>query len=138
FVGDVVKVSPLAIVAKAVAWAVGRNPLIIEHNAAYEIVVKKYVNLGIAAATPRGLIVPNIKNAHSMGLGELAQEIQDLTALARSGKTPPADQAGGTITITNVGVLGVDAGTPIINPGEAAILAFGQVRDRKSTRLNSS
>src|SRR5699024_7743168 len=72
----------------------------------------------------------NIKNAHSMGLGELAQGIQDLTALARSGKTPPADQAGGTITITNVGVFGVDAGTPIINPGEAAILALGQGRKR--------
>jgi 2-oxoisovalerate dehydrogenase E2 component (dihydrolipoyl transacylase) len=130
FLGEDVKVSPLLIVAKAVAWAVGRNPRI---NACLEdddIVVKKYVNLGIAAATPRGLIVPNIKNAHAMGLGELAQNIQDLTALARSGKTPPADQAGGTITITNVGVFGVDAGTPIINPGEAAILAFGQIRKK--------
>jgi 2-oxoisovalerate dehydrogenase E2 component (dihydrolipoyl transacylase) len=130
FLGEDVKVSPLAIVAKAVAWAVGRNPRINACLDGDEIVVKKYVNLGIAAATPRGLIVPNIKNAHSMGLGELAQGIQDLTALARSGKTPPADQAGGTITITNVGVFGVDAGTPIINPGEAAILAFGQVRKK--------
>ena len=130
FLGEDVKVSPLLIVAKAVAWAVGRNPRINACLDGDEIVVKKYVNLGIAAATPRGLIVPNIKNAHSMGLGELAQGIQDLTALARSGKTPPADQAGGTITITNVGVFGVDAGTPIINPGEAAIIAFGQVRKK--------
>jgi 2-oxoisovalerate dehydrogenase E2 component (dihydrolipoyl transacylase) len=130
FLGEDVKVSPLLIVAKAVAWAVGRNPRINACLDGDEIVVKKYVNLGIAAATPRGLIVPNIKNAHSMGLGELAQGIQDLTALARSGKTPPADQVGGTITITNVGVFGVDAGTPIINPGEAAILAFGQVRKK--------
>jgi 2-oxoisovalerate dehydrogenase E2 component (dihydrolipoyl transacylase) len=130
FLGEDVKVSPLLIVAKAVAWAVGRNPRINSCLSGDEIVVKKYVNLGIAAATPRGLIVPNIKNAQAMGLGELAQGIQDLTALARSGKTPPADQAGGTITITNVGVFGVDAGTPIINPGEAAILAFGQVRKK--------
>jgi 2-oxoisovalerate dehydrogenase E2 component (dihydrolipoyl transacylase) len=130
FLGEDVKVSPLLIVAKAVAWAVGRNPRINSCLEGDEIVVKKYVNLGIAAATPRGLIVPNIKNAQAMGLGELAQGIQDLTALARSGKTPPADQAGGTITITNVGVFGVDAGTPIINPGEAAILAFGQVRKK--------
>lgn len=130
FLGEDVKVSPLLIVAKAVAWAVGRNPRINSCLEGDEIVVKKYVNLGIAAATPRGLIVPNIKNAQAMGLGELAQGIQDLTALARSGKTPPADQAGGTITVTNVGVFGVDAGTPIINPGEAAILAFGQVRKK--------
>jgi 2-oxoisovalerate dehydrogenase E2 component (dihydrolipoyl transacylase) len=130
FLGEDVKVSPLLIVAKAVAWAVGRNPRINACLEGDDIVVKKYVNLGIAAATPRGLIVPNIKNAHAMGLGELAQNIQDLTALARSGKTPPADQAGGTITITNVGVFGVDAGTPIINPGEAAILAFGQIRKK--------
>ena len=130
FLGEEVKVSPLLIVAKAVAWAVGRNPRINSCLEDDEIVVKKYVNLGIAAATPRGLIVPNIKNAQAMGLGELAQGIQDLTALARSGKTPPADQAGGTITVTNVGVFGVDAGTPIINPGEAAILAFGQVRKK--------
>ena len=130
FLGEDVKVSPLLIVAKAVAWAVSRNPRINSCLEGDEIVVKKYVNLGIAAATPRGLIVPNIKNAQTMGLGELAQGIQDLTALARSGKTPPADQAGGTITITNVGVFGVDAGTPIINPGEAAILAFGQVRKK--------
>ena len=130
FLGEDVKVSPLLIVAKAVAWAVGRNPRINSCLDGDDIVVKKYVNLGIAAATPRGLIVPNIKNAQAMGLGELAQGIQALTALARSGKTPPADQAGGTITITNVGVFGVDAGTPIINPGEAAILAFGQVRKK--------
>lgn len=130
FLGEDVKVSPLLLVAKAVTWAVGRNPRINSCLDGDDILVKKYVNLGIAAATPRGLIVPNVKNAHAMGLGELAAHIGNLTALARSGKTPPADQAGGTITITNVGVFGVDAGTPIINPGEAAILAFGQIRKR--------
>lgn len=127
--GDV-KLSPLAVVAKAVTWAVARNPRINSSLEGDEIVVKHYVNLGIAAATPRGLVVPNIKDAHVMGLGQLAGEIRELALTAREGRTTPAAQSGGTITITNVGVFGVDAGTPIINPGEAAILAFGQVRQR--------
>ena len=126
-----VKVSPLLLVAKALILAVQRNP---EINAAWdeaaqEIVVKHYVNLGIAAATPRGLVVPNIKDADRLSLRELAEALSALTATAREGRTQPADMAGGTITITNVGVFGVDAGTPILNPGEAAILCFGAVRD---------
>ncbi|WP_202872832.1 dihydrolipoamide acetyltransferase family protein [Kribbella capetownensis] len=124
------KVSPLLIVAKAVTLAARRTPVI---NAAWdepaqEIVYKGAVNLGIAAATPRGLIVPNIKNADALTLPELCAALNDLVATAREGKTQPADQAGGSFTITNVGVFGVDAGTPIINPGEAAILAFGAIR----------
>ena len=98
-------------------------------EAAQEIVVKHYVNLGIAAATPRGLVVPNIKSAHQLSLPDLAAELGRLTEIARAGRTQPAEMAGGTITITNVGVFGVDTGTPILNPGEAAILAFGQIRD---------
>ena len=126
-----VKVSPLLLVAKALILAINRNP---EISAAWdeanqEIVYKHYVNLGIAAATPRGLIVPNIKDAHRMSLLELAQAMGELTATAREGRTQPAETAGGTITITNVGVFGVDSGTPILNPGEAAILCFGAVRD---------
>jgi len=125
-----VKVSPLLFVARAVLWAARRTPIINStwDEAAGEIVVKHYVNLGIAAATDRGLIVPNIKGAESMSLLELAQAIGTLTDTARSGKTAPADMSGGTFTITNVGVFGVDTGTPILNPGEAAILAFGAVR----------
>jgi pyruvate dehydrogenase E2 component (dihydrolipoamide acetyltransferase) len=124
------RVSPLLIVAKAVTLAARRTPIV---NAAWdeanqEIVLKGSVNLGIAAATPRGLIVPNIKSAESLTLPELCRALNDLVATAREGKTSPADQAGGSFTITNVGVFGVDAGTPIINPGEAAILAFGAVR----------
>jgi 2-oxoisovalerate dehydrogenase E2 component (dihydrolipoyl transacylase) len=124
------KVSPLLIVAKAVTLAARRTPII---NAAWdeqaqEIVLKHSVNLGIAAATPRGLIVPNIKGADTLTLPELCAALNDLVAVAREGKTQPADQAGGSFTITNVGVFGVDAGTPILNPGEAAILAFGAVR----------
>jgi pyruvate dehydrogenase E2 component (dihydrolipoamide acetyltransferase) len=97
---------------------------------AAEIVLKHYVNLGIAAATPRGLLVPNVKNADAMDLRELAAALADLVATARSGKTQPSDMAQGTVTITNIGALGVDAGTPILNPGESAILAFGAVRQQ--------
>ena len=127
-----VKVTPLLVLAKAMCVAVRRNPGI---NASWdeqaqEIVLKNYVNLGIAAATPRGLVVPNVKDADTMSMRELAEAIGALTATAREGRTQPADMAGGTLTITNVGVFGVDAGTPILNPGEAAILAFGSVTRR--------
>ena len=127
---DGLRVSPLLLVMKALLLAIKRHP---EINASWdegaqEIVVKRYVNLGIAAATPRGLIVPNIKDAQDLSLPDLARALSELTSVAREGKTAPADMAGGTITITNVGVFGVDTGTPILNPGEAAILAFGAVR----------
>jgi len=127
-----VRVTPLLIVAKALLLAVHRHP---EINASWddesrEIVYKHYVNLGIAAATPRGLVVPNIKDAHRLTLKELAGELTQLTLTARAGKTSPADLSDGTITITNVGAFGIDTGTPILNPGEAAILAFGAVREQ--------
>ncbi|MDQ3664004.1 MAG: 2-oxo acid dehydrogenase subunit E2 [Actinomycetota bacterium] len=127
-----VKVSPLLIVAKAVCLAVRNTP---EVNAtwdegAQEIVLKHDVNLGIAAATPRGLVVPNVKGADRLSLVELAQALGELTATARAGRTQPAEMARGTITITNVGVFGVDSGTPIINPGESAILAMGAISRR--------
>ena len=127
-----VKVSPLLLVAKALLLAAKRHPMINSSwdEAAGEIVVKHYVNLGIAAATPRGLLVPNIKNAHRMGLRDLADAIADLTRTARSGKTPVAAMQDGTVTITNVGVFGIDTGTPILNPGESAILAFGAISQR--------
>jgi pyruvate dehydrogenase E2 component (dihydrolipoamide acetyltransferase) len=126
-----VKVSPLLFVAKALLVAVRRQPMVNSSwdEAAQEIVVKRPVNLGIAVAAERGLLVPNVKGADALPLAGLARAIDELAATARAGKTTPADLAGGTITITNVGVFGVDAGTPILMPGEAAILAFGQVRD---------
>lgn len=125
-----VKVTPLLFVAKALLLAISRNPEINAtwDEAAQEIVVKDYVNLGVAAATPRGLLVPNIKDADQLSLVELAQALQELTETARAGKTAPTDMTGGTITITNVGTFGVDNGTPILNPGESAILCFGAVR----------
>ncbi len=125
-----VKVSPLLVVAKALLLAVRRNPGVNAtwDDAAGEIVTKHYVNLGIAAATPRGLVVPNVRDADAMTMRELAEALGALTTTAREGRTQPAEMAGGTISITNVGVFGVDSGTPILNPGEAAILCFGAVR----------
>jgi 2-oxoisovalerate dehydrogenase E2 component (dihydrolipoyl transacylase) len=127
-----VKVSPLLVLARACLLAIRRTPVINsrwdeEHQ---EIVFKRSVNLGIAAATPRGLVVPNIRAADSLSLLELAGALGDLTSVAREGRTQPAEMSGGTFTITNVGVFGVDAGTPIINPGESAILAFGATTRR--------
>ncbi|MHC6220198.1 dihydrolipoamide acetyltransferase family protein [Arthrobacter sp. MMS24-S77] len=124
------KLTPLTIAAKAVLIALRRNPTLNSRwdEAAQEIVQFNYVNLGIAAATPRGLTVPNIKDAHTMTLLELSTALSELTDTARSGKTSPADLTGGTISITNIGVFGIDAGTPILNPGEAAIVALGSVR----------
>ncbi|MFF9690670.1 dihydrolipoamide acetyltransferase family protein [Streptomyces sp. NPDC014623] len=125
-----VRVNPLLIVAKALLVAIRRNPEINAtwDEAAQEIVQKHYVNLGIAAATPRGLIVPNIKDAHDKTLPQLGEALGELVSTAREGKTSPAAMAGGTVTITNVGVFGVDTGTPILNPGESAILAVGAIK----------
>ncbi|HWU29929.1 MAG TPA: dihydrolipoamide acetyltransferase family protein, partial [Microbacterium sp.] len=129
-----IRVSPLLIMARAVIWAARRTPMV---NAAWvdtadgaEISVRHYVNLGIAAATPRGLLVPNIKDAQDLGMKDLARALNRLTLTAREGKTTPADQQGGTITITNIGVFGMDAGTPIINPGEAGIIAMGTIAQK--------
>jgi 2-oxoisovalerate dehydrogenase E2 component (dihydrolipoyl transacylase) len=126
-----VRVSPLLFVARALLVAVARHRLINSSwdEAAQEIVVHGQVNLGIAVAAERGLIVPNVKDAGALPMPRLALALQELTETARAGKATPADLGGGTITITNVGVFGVDAGTPILTPGEVAILAFGQVKD---------
>jgi 2-oxoisovalerate dehydrogenase E2 component (dihydrolipoyl transacylase) len=125
-----VKVSPLLIVAKAMIWAVRRNPTVNAQWTDSEIIVKHYVNFGIAAATPRGLLVPNIKNAQDLSLRDLAIAIEQLTLKARDGKTPPEDMANGTITVTNIGVFGMDFATPILNPGEVGIVAFGTVKQK--------
>ncbi|MHC6591865.1 dihydrolipoamide acetyltransferase family protein [Arthrobacter sp. C152] len=131
-----IRVSPLLILAKAVIWAAARNPSV---NAAWvddtesgtaEIHVKHFMNLGIAAATPRGLMVPNIKNAQDLSLKELALALNNLATTARAGKTQPAEMQDGTLTITNIGALGIDTGTPIINPGEVAIVAFGTIKQK--------
>jgi pyruvate dehydrogenase E2 component (dihydrolipoamide acetyltransferase) len=126
--GDL-RISPLLVVAKAVCLALGRTP---ELNSfwdepAQQIVLKKSINLGIATATARGLLVPNIKGAESLALTDLAAAINEAVAVARDGRTQPAQMSGGTFTITNIGVFGVDAGAPILNPGESGILCVGQI-----------
>lgn len=127
-----VKISPLVVVAKALLVAIRRNPEVNASwdEAAQEIVYKHYVNLGIAAATPRGLIVPNLKDAHLMTLRELAEGIDDLAKTARAGRTSLSATRDGTITITNFGVFGIDSGTPILNPGESVILGVGAIKEK--------
>jgi 2-oxoisovalerate dehydrogenase E2 component (dihydrolipoyl transacylase) len=125
-----VKVSPLLILAKAIIWAVRRNPSVNSTWTDKEIIIHHYVNLGVAAATPRGLIVPNVKESQEMSLIELAQALEQLTLNARDGKTSQADMQNGTITITNIGVFGMDTGTPILNPGEVGILALGTIKQK--------
>ncbi|MFT2817759.1 dihydrolipoamide acetyltransferase family protein [Leifsonia sp. A12D58] len=124
------RVGILAAAAKALCIAVRRNPALNAHwdEATDEIVVFHGVNLGIAVATPRGLIVPTIAHAENQTLVELTDAIARLADTARAGQTRPSELTGSTITITNIGVFGVDAGTPILNPGEAAILALGAIR----------
>ncbi|NBW72830.1 MAG: 2-oxo acid dehydrogenase subunit E2 [Microbacteriaceae bacterium] len=125
-----VKVTPLLIMAKAMIWAVRRNPQVNSTWTDTEIIIRNYVNFGVAAATPRGLIVPNIKDADKMSMLELAMALEKLAATAREGKTTPQDMQGGTITVTNIGVFGVDTGTPILNPGEVGIVALGSIRPK--------
>jgi pyruvate dehydrogenase E2 component (dihydrolipoamide acetyltransferase) len=125
-----VKVSPLLVMAKAIIWAVRRNPTVNSSWTDTEIIVRNYVNLGVAAATPRGLIVPNVKEAQAMSLLELAKALEELTTNARDGRTQPADMQEGTITVTNIGVFGVDTGTPILNPGEVGIVALGAIKQK--------
>ncbi|MGO1538890.1 MAG: dihydrolipoamide acetyltransferase family protein [Leucobacter sp.] len=125
-----VKVSPLLIFAKAMLWAIRRNPQVNSTFTETEIIRHHFVNLGIAAATPRGLIVPNIKEAQDLSLLDLAKAIEALTLTAREGRTQPAEMQNGTITITNIGVFGMDFGTPILNPGEVAIMAMGTIKEK--------
>ena len=124
--------TPLAVVARAVVLALRDHPALNSSwdDTSAEVVTKHYVNLGIAVAGPLGLVVPNVKDAHDLTLRDLIRALADLTDRARAARCTPADLSGGTITITNIGVFGVDAGVPILNPGEAAILAVGAVQRR--------
>lgn len=125
-----IRVSPLLVMARAVIWAVQRNPTVNSSWTDKDIIVHHYVNLGIAAATPRGLIVPNVKEAHTLNMKQLALGLENLTVTARDGKTTIDDMSNGTITITNLGSFGVDTGTPIINPGEVSIVVLGAIKQK--------
>lgn len=127
-----IRLSPLTLLARAMCVATWQTPQINSFwdEASHEIVTKNYVNLGIATATERGLIVPNIKDADQLSFKELARAIAELVETARTGKTEPKALTGGTISITNIGVFGIDSGTPILPPGESAIIALGAVAQR--------
>lgn len=125
-----IKVSPLLVMVKAMIWAVQRNPTVNSTWTEEEIIVHHFVNMGVAAATPRGLIVPNVKEAQSLSLRDLAMALEKLTVTAREGKTSPEEMSNGTITITNLGSFGVDTGTPILNPGEVTIVALGTIKPK--------
>ena len=125
-----IKVSPLLVMVKAMIWAVQRNPTVNSTWTEEEIIVHHFVNMGVAAATPRGLIVPNVKEAQTLNLRDLAKALENLTLTARDGKTSPEEMSGGTITITNLGSFGVDTGTPILNPGEVTIVALGTIKPK--------
>lgn len=124
------RVSPLLIMAKAMIWGVQRNPLVNAMFTEREIVIRNYVNLGVAVSTERGLMVPNIKDAHTLSTPQLAASLDGLVHSAREGRSSPTDMTKGTITVTNIGVFGVDSGTPILNTGEVAIVAMGAIREK--------
>jgi 2-oxoisovalerate dehydrogenase E2 component (dihydrolipoyl transacylase) len=124
-----VRLSPLAMVAMAFCDAARHYPGVNSFfdTAAGEVVVRRFVNLGIAADTPRGLIVPNVKGADRLDIVSMAVALNELVDTARNGTTSLADMTGTTLTITNVGPFGVDAAMAILPPGTGAILAIGQI-----------
>ena len=124
-----VRLSPLTITALAVCDAARNFPGINSSfdSEAHEVIVRRSVNLGIAASTDRGLIVPNIKGADQLDLVAMASALNLLVEKARAGTTTPNEMIGTTLTITNVGPFGVDAAMPILPPGTGAILAIGQI-----------
>ncbi|WP_314175931.1 dihydrolipoamide acetyltransferase family protein [Streptomyces winkii] len=126
------KVSLLALLARICTAALSRFP---ELNAtvdteAHEIVRHSAVHLGFAAQTPRGLVVPVVRDAHALDAVRLSEELARLTEVARTGDLTPADMTGGTFTLNNYGVFGVDGSTPIINHPEAAMLGVGRITEK--------
>jgi pyruvate dehydrogenase E2 component (dihydrolipoamide acetyltransferase) len=125
-------ITPLTFAALGLVRAAGNHPTV---NASLDdsgqnLLVHRGVHLGIAVDSPRGLVVPRIPDADSLDLRGMADALARLVETARAGRSRPEDLRGSTITLTNVGVFGVDGGTPILNPGEVAILALGRVLAR--------
>jgi pyruvate/2-oxoglutarate dehydrogenase complex dihydrolipoamide acyltransferase (E2) component len=125
------KVSPLLFACAGLVRAAVQYPRInaswVDADDGAQIHVHPDVNLGIAVASPRGLLVPVVAGAQNSSLLGLGEAINGIVLRAREGVTTPQELMGGTISVTNVGVFGVDAGTPILVPGQVAILAIGQV-----------
>jgi 2-oxoisovalerate dehydrogenase E2 component (dihydrolipoyl transacylase) len=123
-------VSLLAVVARFALAGLRRYPELNAHLEDDEIVIPAHVHLGFAAQTERGLVVPVVRNAHLMPARDLAAALRRQTAAARTGRLTPADLTGGTFTVNNYGVFGVDGSAAIINHPEVAILGLGRIIDR--------
>ena len=126
---DVAKVSYTDILVKIVSKVLLEFPLLnssVDHG---EIITRNYVNMGVAVALPEGLLVPVIKYANVKGLKEISEEIKDLAGKAKTNELTPDDLSGGTFTISNVGMYGVESFTPIVNQPEVAILGVNAIND---------
>ncbi|SFX48413.1 2-oxo acid dehydrogenase subunit E2 [Marinospirillum alkaliphilum] len=137
FEKDGLRLSLMPFMMKAIALAVQQYPLLNSRVNAEctEITYLADVNIGMAADTPMGLLVPNVKQVQHKSLKELAAEINRLTDAARQGKLPPDSMKGGSISISNIGVIGGTVATPIINKPEVAIVALGRIQ--QLPRFNS-
>ncbi|PRZ09612.1 pyruvate dehydrogenase E2 component (dihydrolipoamide acetyltransferase) [Isoptericola sp. CG 20/1183] len=128
------RLTVLALVARAVCVLLPDHPALVtrweESDDGPQLVRPAHVHLGIAVATDRGLVVPHVPHADELSLVGLARALGELAATARAGRTRPERLTGGTLTLTNVGVFGVDAGSPLLNPGESAILGIGRLARR--------
>jgi pyruvate dehydrogenase E2 component (dihydrolipoamide acetyltransferase) len=127
-----VRLSILSLLARAMCIAMPDTPEVNSYwdNESQEVVTKHYINLGVATATDRGLLVPNIKDAEQLNFRNLAKAIEELVDAARTKKSSLNQLTGGTMSITNIGVFGVETGTPILPPGESAIVCLGAVVTR--------
>ncbi|GAA1744523.1 dihydrolipoamide acetyltransferase family protein [Aeromicrobium alkaliterrae] len=122
-----VPVSSLHLVLRSVCLALRRTPELHASWGDDALTIPEHVGLGVAAATDRGLVVPVVPQAETLDLRGLVEQVAELVAIARSGRLQPAQMAGGTFTVTNIGVFGIDAGTPILPPGQTGILAVGAI-----------
>jgi 2-oxoisovalerate dehydrogenase E2 component (dihydrolipoyl transacylase) len=126
------KYSLLSLVARFVVAGLKKYPIINSSidTAAGEIVTHGDINLGLAAQTPRGLMVPVVHGADEMSLRQLRDSVSETVGKASSGKFDPSELSGGTFTLNNYGVFGVDGSAPIINLPEVAMLGLGRIKDR--------
>jgi pyruvate dehydrogenase E2 component (dihydrolipoamide acetyltransferase) len=126
--GAGIKISFNDLVIKGAALAIRRVPEVNVSFAEDSLVRHNHVHIGIAVATERGLIVPVLRDADQKSLGQIAREARDLAERANAGKLQPTDYSGGTFTISNLGMYGVEQFNAVINPPEAAILAVGAIQ----------
>lgn len=126
-----IKVSPLLVAAHALVYALQREPRAqAKFNDDGTILIRGSVNLGVAVDSPRGLVVPHVADAQNLGLLGLAKELNRVIVDARDGKSTPAELMGATVTLTNIGPLGIDAGAPVLPPDQSVIVGLGKIAQR--------